>query len=83
MPYGIRKVPNEDLYYVYNKETKSKFSKLPLNKETAMAQVRALYANEGMEYKEKKKIPGRSRVLAGSDEAKEKMRKVREAKLNK
>lgn len=80
MPYSIRKYPGNDLYYVYNKETKKKFSKEPLDKETAMAQLRALYAQEGKEFKEKKKMPSRSRMVKGSDEAKERMAAIRAAK---
>jgi hypothetical protein len=45
MPYKLRKAPNRDLYWVVNKETNKKFSKDPLPKEDAMAQMRALYAN--------------------------------------
>jgi ankyrin repeat protein len=46
MPYGIRKSPNKNLYWVYNKETGKKFSKKPIPRERAEAQRRAIYANE-------------------------------------
>jgi ankyrin repeat protein len=46
MPYGIRKSPNKNLYWVYNKETGNKFSKKPIPRERAEAQRRAIYANE-------------------------------------
>lgn len=46
MPYKLRKAPNRELYWVVNKETGKKHSKDPLPKETALAQMRALYASE-------------------------------------
>jgi len=46
MPYGIRKSPNKNLYWVFNKETGKKFSKKPIPRERAEAQRRAIYANE-------------------------------------
>jgi hypothetical protein len=46
MPFKMRKAPKRDLYWVINKETGHKYSKEPLPKENAMAQMRALYANE-------------------------------------
>ena len=46
MPYGIRKSPNKNLYWVYNKETGKKFSKKPIPRERAEAQRRAIYASE-------------------------------------
>ena len=45
MPYKLRKAPKRDLYWVVNKETGEKYSKDPLPKERAEAQMRALYAN--------------------------------------
>jgi len=45
MPYKLRKAPKRDLYWVVNTETKEKYSKEPLPKEDAAAQMRALYAN--------------------------------------
>lgn len=45
MPYKLRKAPKRDLYWVVNKNTKQKYSKEPLSKERAQAQMRALYAN--------------------------------------
>jgi len=46
MPYKLRKAPGKDLYWVVNKETKKKLSKIPMAKEQAMAQMRAVYMNE-------------------------------------
>jgi hypothetical protein len=46
MPYKLRKAPKKDLYWVVNKETGKKHSKEPLPKETAVAQMKALYASE-------------------------------------
>jgi hypothetical protein len=46
MPYGLRKSPKKELYWVFNKETGHKFSKLPLPKQRAQAQIRAIYASE-------------------------------------
>ena len=45
MPYRLRKAPKKDLYWVVNKDTKQKYSKEPLPKEKAQAQMKALYAN--------------------------------------
>lgn len=45
MPFGLRKQPKKDLYWVINKETGKKFSKEAMPKERAEAQMRALYAN--------------------------------------
>ena len=59
MPYVLRKAPNRDLYWVVNRDTKTKHSKEPLPKERAEAQRRALYAAEndmkgaGETYREK------------------------------
>ena len=49
MPFGLRKKPKKDLYWVINKETGKKFSKEPMPKEKAEAQMRALYANVPVE----------------------------------
>jgi uncharacterized protein YneF (UPF0154 family) len=76
----MRKVPNEDLYYIVNKETKQKFSKTPLDSETAKSQMKALYAQEGLKFKEKKINPRKSRFEKGSEEAKARMAAVRAAK---
>ena len=46
MPYGIRKSPNKNLYWVYNKETGKKYSKKPIPRERAERQRRAIYASE-------------------------------------
>lgn len=43
MPYEIIKVPKG--YFVINKITKRRFSKKPLDLETAKRQLRALYAH--------------------------------------
>lgn len=45
MPYRLRKAPKRDLYWVVDDEGK-KYSKDPLPKERAEAQIRALYAAE-------------------------------------
>ena len=45
MPYKLRKAPNRDLYWVVSKDTGKHFSKEPLPKERAMAQMKALYVN--------------------------------------
>jgi hypothetical protein len=45
MPFKLRKCPKKDLYWVVNKDTKQKYSKEPLPKERAEAQMKALYAN--------------------------------------
>jgi hypothetical protein len=45
MPWKLRKAPKKDLYWVINKETGKKYSKEPLPKERATAQMKALYAN--------------------------------------
>jgi len=46
MPYGIRKSPKKNLFWVYNKETGKKYSKKPIPRERAEAQRRAIYASE-------------------------------------
>jgi len=45
MPYKLRKAPRKELYWVVDASGK-KYSKEPLPKEKALAQMRALYANE-------------------------------------
>lgn len=69
MPYKLRKAPGRDLYWVVNKETKEKYSKEPLPKAKAEAQMRALYSNT------KEEIKGGRRI---SDEA---LMKVKEYKM--
>jgi hypothetical protein len=49
MPWKLRKAPKKDLYWVINKETGKKYSKDPLPKGRAEAQMRALYANVPVE----------------------------------
>jgi len=48
MPYKLRKAPNKDLYWVVGEDGKHK-SKEPMPKKKALAQMRALYANERKE----------------------------------
>jgi hypothetical protein len=43
MPYAIRKVRNKDLYYVVNTDTGKKYSKDPLPRVKAEAQLKALH----------------------------------------
>ena len=45
MPYGYRKLPNKDLYRVYNKETGEIHSKAT-TKANALKQIRLLYMIE-------------------------------------
>jgi len=61
MPYGIRKSPNKNLYWVFNKETGKKFSKKPIPRERAEAQRRAIYASENGYKKRSRSISKRSR----------------------
>jgi len=48
MPWKLRKAPKKELYWVVNKETGKKHSKEPLPRDKAVAQMKALYANEPM-----------------------------------
>jgi CMP-2-keto-3-deoxyoctulosonic acid synthetase len=80
MVFKVRKHYGTDKYYLYNTETKKRFSNEPLDKETAMAQLRALYAQEGIKLKEKRTLPSMSRMVKGSEEAKQAMLKARNAK---
>jgi hypothetical protein len=52
MPYGLRKLPNEDLYKVFNKETGEVHSKAT-TKGNALKQIRLLYMIEREKEKEK------------------------------
>ena len=84
MPYNIRKVRGKDLYYVYNPETKKRFSVEPMERKMAMKQLRALYANEGVDYDKqikKPKVMHKRRYEPGSDRAKEIMAKARAVRL--
>ena len=82
MPYILRKMPKHDLYYVSKKDDGERLNKnKPLPRDEAIKMMRALYAKEGLEYKEKKAMPLRARVQAGTEEAKLKMASVRAAKL--
>jgi stringent starvation protein B len=81
MPYSLRKAPNRDLYWVVNKETTRHLSDMPLPREKAVAQLKALYAREnilGYKIPSDKKDMSKSRMEKGSELAKEKMKKVRE-----
>jgi carbonic anhydrase len=51
MPYKLRKAPNRDLYWVVTKGTTKKHSKLPLEREKALMQMKALYAAASRELK--------------------------------
>jgi hypothetical protein len=82
MPYKIRKVALKDLYYVYDDKGK-RYSNNPHPKDEAIKQMRALYASEGRDIPEKKRYPLKARMVKDSDDAHEKMKKVRESKLNK
>jgi hypothetical protein len=46
MPYGLKKSPGKNLYWVYNKNTGRKYSKRPIPLERAQRQRRAIYASE-------------------------------------
>lgn len=46
MPYKLRKAPRRDLYWVVNKRSGRKYSRSPLPRSRASAQMRALYARE-------------------------------------
>lgn len=85
MPYKLRKVKSKELYYVINSETKKHHSVEPLPKKFAMAQLRALYANEGIKYEDtiKKPMPSKMRFPKGSQQAKDAMAKARSVKLAK
>jgi len=48
MPYKLQKKPKHNLFWVVNKRTGEKYSKEPLPKSRAEAQMRALYASERM-----------------------------------
>lgn len=82
MPWKIMKVRYKDLYYVVNKETKKRHSLEPLTKKFAMAQLRALYANEGIRYEDtlKKPMPSKMRYPKGSQKAKDIMAHARAVK---
>jgi len=45
MPWRLRKAPKRDLYWVVDDKNKH-YSKDPLPRENAVAQLRALYASE-------------------------------------
>ena len=46
MPYALRKKPNENLYWVINKETGRKLSTEALPLKRAQNQMKAVYASE-------------------------------------
>jgi hypothetical protein len=54
MPYAVRKSGSG--YKVFNKESGKTYSKKPLPKARAEAQMRALYANSGSEAKSEHKF---------------------------
>ena len=45
-PYDVELVKARDGYYVKSKDTGKKHSKKPLSKKKALAQMRAIYAND-------------------------------------
>lgn len=50
MPYHIVRAPGTERYFVA-KDTGKRFSKAPLPRDVAMAQLRALYASEARRHK--------------------------------
>jgi hypothetical protein len=80
MPWKLRKAPRQEAYWVVNEITGKHYSHEPLPKETAIKQMRQLYRLDSEEPPVKKLYPNRARVVKGSDEAKEKMKKAREAR---
>ena len=80
MPWKLRKAPRKEEYWVVNKLTGKHYSHDPLPKETAIKQMRQLYRLDGEEPPTKKLYPNRARAPKGSDLAKEKMKKAREAR---
>ena len=46
MPFKLRKAPRRELFWVVNKENGNKYSKDPMSRKRAEAQMRALYAAE-------------------------------------
>jgi hypothetical protein len=80
MPYFLRKKPLHELYWVVNKETGKKYSYEPLDKETAVKQMKALYTKEGLEppvIKFKYKYPQKASYKKGSEEARKALEKAR------
>jgi len=80
MPYKVRKYRGHDLYYVWNPETGQRFSYEPMPRKQAILQMKALYANENIDYDKqilKKKKMGYQRYEPGSDRAKDIMAKAR------
>jgi hypothetical protein len=83
MPFYIRKKPRTELYWVYNKRTGERYSKDALEKDVAIAQMKALYANTGeSEPNPKVKHESKVRWEKGHPDTLERMKAVREKKLN-
>lgn len=75
-PFGIRKQPAHDNYYVYNTVSKKRLTP-PLPMDEALKKIRSLYANIGEEYREKKYHRNKVRYPAGDPETMERMKIVR------
>jgi hypothetical protein len=82
MPFKLRKATNLDMYYVVDEYNK-KYSSSPLDKETALRQMKALYSNEGIKIEPKKTYPNRARMVKGSEEALQKMALLRSLRKKK
>lgn len=67
MPFGLRKSPNTNLYWVYNKKTGQKYSRNPIPKKRAEAQRRAIYASENGYKLNRSPRRSRSRSLRGGN----------------
>lgn len=80
MPWKLRKAPRKDAYWVVNEITGKHYSHDPLEKETAIKQMRQLYRLDNEEMPVKKSYPLRARAMKGSDEAKQKMEHARKFK---
>jgi hypothetical protein len=46
MPYTLRKKPLQNLYFIINKDTGKKISKIALPLKKAESQIKAIYASE-------------------------------------
>lgn len=83
MPFKLRKKPRNNLFWVVNTETGKKHSYEALDKTMAIKQMKAMYANEGLdmpEIKVVKKNPNRMRYPKNSDLARERMAFARSKK---
>jgi hypothetical protein len=65
MPYKLKKVRNQDLYFVVSTETGHKHSNEPLTKEIAKKQLRAINANSFLEKSRAKKSNTRELAKGG------------------